>query len=216
MESEDKHQPDREKRSVSSEIDEVVKLANALDAIALNRLTKRNHDSFDDDVNSASSGWDSSTSGSNKDIVQTLKQPESTYRSTLAEENIKSFFASNPHEQDQMTPDAGSAFSGSEEETSPLDAMEKELQFSLAESEKHADGQTDNNRIVRGIRSLESSKEDFIEFIRYLKDKPAADTVSSTSELQTLDDQGSADIQVISDVLSKPGSATSGMFSLSV
>ena len=215
------------KRSDSPEIDAVVKLASTLDAISVNHHTKRNGEFSNDEDISASGTWDSSPSKSNAGVLRNFDKPKLSYISNQAEDNIKMFFSSNPLEKGQMVSESKSRLesdaSGSEDTSSNIDAMEEELQSHLAESTSALERVTEKNNnkgnksalmesvIARNARSLKTTKEDFIEFVRYLKDDPSSDTFFTASESHISGDRKSTEMQIINNGHS---SGSNGIFSL--
>lgn len=187
---------------------------------------KRNDGFSSEEDISASGTWDSSASISNVELSRDVYKAKPSHTSTQAEENIKMFFASNPQQKVPMgsgsESDLETDASGSDDTSSNIDSMEEELQSHFAEStetlksilevnnNKGKNSAFKKNAIARETRSLKPLKEDFIEFVHYLKDDPSTDAFTA-SESYISGDRESTEMQFLNNGHS---SGPSGMFSL--
>ena len=150
-------------------------------------------------ISDSGSGADSESSGSEQDM-SAIDAMEDELQSQLAEASTNSQGASSESTETlTKSKDASSQLAEksaksvhASSELAETSVKSKDSSSQLAETsvkpKETADNKWSENEIVRETRALEPSDEDFTEFVRYLRDEPATDSLHSTSEAHSSGD----------------------------
>ena len=190
-------------------------------------------------ISDSGSGADSESSGLEQDM-SAIDAMEDELQSQLAEASTNSQGASS-ESTETLTKSADAPSQLAETSTKSKDAFSqlaeksaksihasselaetsirsKDSSLQLAETsvkpKEAADNKRSENEIVRETRALEPSDEDFTEFVRYLRDEPATESLHSTSEAHSSGDNEEEYMHVTSDGSAQLASATSGTWRL--
>ena len=162
-------------------------------------------------ISDSGSGADSESSGLEQDM-SAIDAMEDELQSQLAEASTNSQGASS-ESTETLTKSADAPSQLAETSIKSKDSSSQLAETSVKPKEA-ADNKRSENEIVRETRALEPSDEDFTEFVRYLRDEPATDSLHSTSEAHSSGDNEEEYMHVTSDGSAQLASATSGTWRL--